>query len=119
MTHRNVRYPQVLRDSAKAENKQLVTLDVPGMNYQGSVTMKDADLLVDKFNEWNAERKGKEPTKAELVELLQSLTCSHENYMAHSKPERDWDEYDYMMFPRWKLANDLLKQFEKGEPDGV
>lgn len=45
----------------------------------------------------------------EMLELLSGLLDSFEAYTALNKPEAEWDEYDHMMHPRWKAANELVK----------
>ena len=49
----------------------------------------------------------------ELLEVLAELQNSFEAYAALRKPEREWDEYDYMMLPVWKKALALLDYFDR------
>ena len=45
-----------------------------------------------------------------LLAALRGLLDSFEAYSALNKPENEWDEYDYMMFPRWKAAKSLVEK---------
>lgn len=47
----------------------------------------------------------------ELLEILAELQNSIEAYEANRKPEHQWDEYDYMMYPIWRRALALLDRF--------
>lgn len=41
-------------------------------------------------------------------ELMSELSRSHEYWSACNKPEAEWDEYDYMMYPIWlRLKKEL------------
>ena len=46
----------------------------------------------------------------ELIETLREVLDSYEAYIARTKPEDEYDEYDAMMLPRWKKAWELLEK---------
>ena len=48
----------------------------------------------------------------ELLKALEGLMdCQEAEYAIHSeKSDNDWDEYDYMMIPRWRAALRLIKK---------
>ena len=48
----------------------------------------------------------------ELLEALKGVLDSYEAYLAinESKPESHWDEYDYMMIPKWRAAQAAIKK---------
>jgi hypothetical protein len=46
----------------------------------------------------------------EMLEVLVKLLDSIEAYAAERKPEAEWDEYDYMMIPRWRAAKALVEK---------
>lgn len=48
----------------------------------------------------------------DLLEALEGLMdCYDAHHAIHNeKPESDWDEYDYMMIPRWRAALRLIKK---------
>jgi len=48
----------------------------------------------------------------ELLSALRGLLDSIEAYIAIHKPEEEWDEYDYMMLPRWKAAHALMEKLD-------
>lgn len=48
----------------------------------------------------------------ELLEIITGLLDSFEAYIALNKPENEWDEYDYMMLPRWKAAHALVERLK-------
>jgi hypothetical protein len=45
----------------------------------------------------------------DIYNLLVELSKSHEFYSAHNKPESEWDEYDYMVYPIWIKLGKLLE----------
>ena len=52
-----------------------------------------------------------EYTKQDLLNIIDGLCGSFECYVAMGASVDDcdvWDEYDYMMFPRWRKAVELL-----------
>lgn len=51
----------------------------------------------------------------ECFALLKDLCDSFECYVASEKAECDYDEYDYMMLPRWKKAREIIARIEAGE----
>lgn len=44
----------------------------------------------------------------ELTEAATDVLKSIENYTSENKPESEWDEYDYMMIPKWKRLRAAL-----------
>lgn len=46
------RYPKSMRDRAKADSLGLVTIDVPGMTYQGPQPEKRITALVKLLSKW-------------------------------------------------------------------
>ncbi len=46
----------------------------------------------------------------ELLDTMRLLLRSFEAYMAETKPEENWDEYDFMMHPVWKRAKILVEK---------
>lgn len=44
------------------------------------------------------------------ISLLRELTKSFEFYSALHKPETEWDEYDYMMYPIWIRVAEFLDE---------
>lgn len=50
----------------------------------------------------------------ELLEALKGVMNSIDAYVAlnENKPESEWDEYDYMMIPKWKFAKQVLAKAE-------
>lgn len=48
---------------------------------------------------------------AALQAIIYDLNASFECYAAHHKPESEWDEYDHMMFPRWRRAVKALEGY--------
>jgi hypothetical protein len=48
----------------------------------------------------------------ELLSVLRGVLDSIEAYIAIHKPEEEWDEYDYMMLPRWKAAHALMEKLD-------
>lgn len=53
-----------------------------------------------------------ESVNTDLLEALEGLMdCYDAHHAIHNeKPESDWDEYDYMMIPRWRAALRLIKK---------
>lgn len=58
-----------------------------------------------------------ESVNTDLLEALEGLMdCLEAEYAIHSdKPDFDWDEYDYMMIPRWRAALRLIKKARSQE----
>lgn len=48
----------------------------------------------------------------ELLDIINGLQMSVENYFSSRKPETEWDEYDYMMFPKWIRLQDFLEKIK-------
>jgi hypothetical protein len=48
----------------------------------------------------------------EMFSILRGVLDSIEAYIAIHKPEEEWDEYDYMMLPRWKAAHALMEKLD-------
>lgn len=53
-----------------------------------------------------------ESVNTDLLEALEGLMdCYDAHHAIHDeKPESNWDEYDYMMIPRWRAALSLIKR---------
>jgi hypothetical protein len=48
----------------------------------------------------------------EMFNSIVGLLDSIEAYSAERKPENEWDEYDYMMNPRWMAAKALVDRIK-------
>lgn len=59
---KRISYSKQMREIAKRERRELVTVDVNGMTYQGPVSREEADMLLGKFNEWLEERRKSKET---------------------------------------------------------
>lgn len=84
-----------LRSHYDCESRYGVTWDHIGDAYEEYEPLADAYLKAE----------------GELVELREAATDvlkSIENYTSENKPESDWDEYDYMMIPKWKRLRAAL-----------
>ena len=49
-----------------------------------------------------------------LLEASIQILDSIENYNSERIPEEDWDEYDYMMFPRWAALRAAIAKARGG-----
>jgi cell division protein ZapA (FtsZ GTPase activity inhibitor) len=47
-----IKYEQEMRDMAKAEGRHLVTVDIPGMSYQGTCTTEQRRELIQLLTRW-------------------------------------------------------------------
>jgi len=48
----------------------------------------------------------------EMLKALEGVLDSIEAYSAERKPKNEWDEYDYMMNPRWMAAKALVDRIK-------
>lgn len=49
----------------------------------------------------------------QLESVMMGLSKSYEYYSACNKPELEWDEYDYMMYPTWIKFGELISSGDK------
>ena len=54
-----VTYSKEMRDRAKADKKHLITLDVPGMTFQGPCTNEQVKEVHSMFQRWMKEKRTK------------------------------------------------------------
>ena len=47
-----IKYEKAMRDIAKAEGRHLVTVDIPGMSYQGTCTTEQRRELIQMLTRW-------------------------------------------------------------------
>jgi hypothetical protein len=71
--------------------------------------------------QWDEAQKAEQLVNAKLIgaapslyKALKDVMASYEAYLALSdKPEDRWDEYDYIMFPRWQEAARIIAELDK------
>jgi hypothetical protein len=56
-----IKYSKEMRDRAKADGLHLVTVDVPGMTYQGPITIEQRREMIQMLTRWIKSECGTEP----------------------------------------------------------
>ena len=89
-------------------DQEHVIRDMAILAIDGSIYKEHIDLLLKEVDVLRSSRN-------KLWDALCGLMASIEayTYVTNSKPEDNWDEYDYGMAPLWKRAEEVLRSIPK------
>ena len=69
------------------------------------ITNEDEEILYALYSDAKTEMD-------DFISAVDDITKSYECYSALHKPETEWDEYDYMMYPKWKKLLEILEKIK-------
>jgi len=56
--------------------------------------------------------KDAEKELSDFIFVVRDVMKSYEFYSSQNKPEIEWDEYDYMMYPKWSSLREIMDKLD-------